>query len=309
MTFTADTSSLYKIKPLLPQKVSGALSRLDKSALDRISEIRLRKNGICTVTVDGKNAVLTTSGVTQCSPCGIMLTKEDIDDFIYKFCKGSVYSHEDTLSEFYLTSEGIRAGLSGSGLYKGEKLVGIGEVSSVCIRLPHHIDGCSDELYSFIKEHGFPDGKGILISSSPGVGKTTLLRDLAIKLSDTKNAGFMRVCVIDERCEIYMDRIFEGCSIDFLSGIDRIKGMEIACRVLSSQVIICDEISGPDEAEKITRHKNTGFVFIASVHSASGEDALKKGYIRQMFQEGVFSHIYSLERNGKKVSGTLTEYA
>ena len=308
MTITADSSALYKIRHCLPTSVTNSLTRLDKSALDKISEIRLRRNGAATVTIDGKNAVLTNSGATRQSTFPIKTTKEEIDDFVYKFCKGSIYSFQDSLSEFYITNDGIRVGLSGNAVYKDQKLISIGDISGICIRLPHHIEGCSNELYDFVKENGFPDGKGILISSSPGIGKTTILRDFAVKLSDVTKEDFRRVCIIDERNEIYMDKIFDSCCAEFLSGVGKIKGMEIACRVLAPQIIICDEISGPDEAEKITKCKNTGFVFIASVHSENAHDALAKEHIQKMFKEGVFSHIYSLNRIGSKVTGTLTEF-
>ena len=64
----------------------------------------------------------------------------------------------------------------------------------------------------------------------------------------------------------------------------------------------------PEEAEKITRQKNTGVVFIASVHSKCGFDAIKKDYIRKMIDEGVFSHTYSLERCDNMIKGTLNEF-
>ena len=52
-----------------------------------------------------------------------------------------------------------------------------------------------------------------------------------------------------------MNKLFDRCCVDFLKGIDKIKGMEIAGRVLSPEIIICDEIATPEEAEKITRQR------------------------------------------------------
>ena len=309
MTITSDTSSLFRVKSLLPTAISNSLSRLDKTTLDRISEIRLRKNGVTTLTIDGKNKILTLCGITSEIKKGIHCTSNDIEDFIYRFCKGSIYSHENTLSDFFIVSDGIRVGLSGDAVYKNGALTGIGEVQSLCIRLPHHIDGCSEPLMNHIKENGFEDGSGILIISPPGVGKTTLLRDLAQKISCDKDLGFMRVCVIDERREIYMEKIFSECCIDFLSGMDKIKGLEIACRVLSPQIIICDEISGPDEAQKITRQKNTGVIFFSSFHAQSPHDVISKDYIKRMFDEKVFSHIYCLTKCASKVRGELFAYS
>lgn len=308
MTLTADTSALYKIRQYLPQNVSSCLSRLDKGTLDRITEIRLRKNSLTTVTLEGQNYILCLTGLSSKTKNGIFVTENDIEDFIYKFCKGSIYSHENTLKDFFVTNSGIRVGLSGQAIYKGGSLQGIGKVTGVNIRLPRHIKNVSEEILAYIEKNGFKDGKGFLLLSKPGVGKTTFLRDLAANLSHGSNTRIYRVCVIDERCEIYMDSIFTKCCCDFLSGIDKIKGLEIASRVLSPEIIICDEISGPDEAEKIIRHKNGGIVFIASVHSDSFEDALGRDYIKNMFTKGVFSHLCLLERNKEGVSVSIKAF-
>lgn len=308
MRITADTSSLYKIKPYLPQKISSCFARLDKNTIDKICEIRMRRDGITTVTVDGKNLILSLSGITSNIASAIKTTKEEIDDFVYRFCKGSVYSHENTLSEFYIVSDGIRVGISGQASYMNDMGMTVGEIHSLNIRLPRHVSGCSKVLVEHINQFGFSDGSGILIASSPGVGKTTVLRDLAVNLSDGTVSPMRRVCIIDERNEIYMNRVFENCCTDFLSGVNKIKGLEIAARVLSPQIIICDEISGPDEAEKILRQKNGGIIFIASVHSDSYHDAMNKDYIKELFDKGVFSHICILSRTGTKINSEIIKY-
>lgn len=305
MTITKDSSSLHRIKAFLPQSVLTALSVLDKATLDRISEIRLRSHGITTVTVEGKNRVLGVKGLTSDTTVAVRCTKSDVDDFIYKFCKGSVYTHEKTISEHYIVNEGIRVGF-GSTSSNTSRLPS--EISSLNIRLARHIPGCSKVLMKHIQENGFDDSRGILIISRPGIGKTTLLRDLAIRLSSCIDGEMKRVCVIDERNEIYMNDIFDNCCIDFLSSMGKCKGIETACRLLSPEIIICDEISGYDEASKITMQKNSGVTFIASFHSDSFSSALKKTFIKSMFEDGVFSHMYLLERTGSEIKGTLYKY-
>lgn len=300
MIITKDTSSLHKIRDCLPQNVSSALSRLEKSTLDRISEIRLRADGITSITIDGKNHILSLKGLTFDTSLAIKCTSCDIEDFIYRFCKGSVYTHENTIKQGFIIRDGIRAGLGNTD--------SSGSPSSINIRLARHVQGCSRELTNHIAENGFQDSKGILIISRPGVGKTTLLRDLAINLSTNESGKIRRICVIDERNEIYMDKVFENCCIDFISGLGKCEGIERATRLLSPEIIVCDEISGSDEAKKITLQKNSGVVFIASFHADSVCSALKKQYIKNMFEEGVFSHFFLLERNGLKITSSLTEY-
>ena len=300
MTITKDNSPIQKIKSCLPSSVSGALSRLDKVTLDRISEIRLRADAITTITIEGQNKVLSVKGLTNNTESAIKCSKCDIEDFIYKFCKGSVYTHENTINECFIVNDAIRVGLGFTGTKNN--------ISSVNIRLARHIPGCSRILMQHIRENGFIDGKGILIISRPGDGKTTLLRDIAVNLSSSAENEMKRVCVIDERNEIYMENVFNNCCIDFLSGLDKCKGIETAARLLSPQIIICDEISGSEEAEKLTKQKNSGIVFIASFHADSFESAFRKSFIRKMFEEQVFSHMFLLSRNSSRITGTLCEY-
>ena len=300
MYITKDNSSLHKIRDCLPQTVSSALSRLEKSTLDKISEIRLRRNGITSITIDGNNHILSVKGLTYETSFAIKCTRCDIEDFLYKFCKGSVYTHEKTILQSFIVRDGIRVGLGNTD--------SVGIPSSINVRLARHIPGCSETLMHHICENGFTDSKGILIISSPGIGKTTLLRDLAVNLSTNNYGKIRRVCVIDERNEIFMENVFENCCVDFISGLGKCEGIERATRLLSPQVIICDEISGSDEANKITLQQNSGVIFIASFHADSVNSALNKEYIRKMFDDGVFSHIFLLERNGSKISFSLTEF-
>ncbi len=306
MTITKDSSPIHRIRSSLPSKISSALSRLDKATLDRIGEIRLRREGITTITLEGKNYVLSPAGLSDDTSHAIICQKQDIEDFLYKFCKGSVFSYEETIKDGYIVCGSIRAGLGSlSSQESGMEF----DVSSINLRIPKHISGCADKLFSHICVNGFEDGKGILVISTPGTGKTTLLRDLAVSLSSDRGFGIKRVCVIDERNEIFMEKVFESSCIDFISGIDKCKGIERASRLLSPEIIICDEISGYEEAKRITLQKNSGIIFIASFHADSYESALKKSYIRDMFEDGVFSHIYTLKRTEAGIEGGLYKYA
>ncbi len=309
MIITAENSAIYRIREYLPPTVSSALSKLNKDVLDRIYEIRLRENGPATVTIDGENYKLCKSCISKSSSDDIITSQEELQDVIYKFCKGSVYTHEATMSDFYISSNGIRIGMGASATVRDNRVIGLSVISSLNIRLPRHIKGCSHELYNYICENGFPGGKGILIISSPGNGKTTLLRDLAIKLSDLSSGNkAYRVCIIDERDEIRLPMLFDACCVDFISGLEKIKAMEAATRVLSPEVIICDEISSPDEAERIIKHKNGGTIFIASLHASDLQDALSRDFVIKMLDNNVFGAIYCLARNKSEVVGKLHIY-
>lgn len=299
-------SAIYRIKPILPQTVKSALDRLDEKTLESINELRLRSDGICTLTIGADNCVLTNSGITKDTVNGICVSPEEMDSFIFRLCKGSVYSYEPTLRDGYISRFGIRVGIS--GVYS-PSAGNFTKIKSANIRLPRHIPGCSADIIKYIKEHGFPNSRGILICSSPGVGKTTLLRDLAVNLSSCMAAyglsKFYRVCVIDERSEIFMETVFSGCACDFITGMPKHKGMETATRVLSAEVMICDEIGSADESHEILHARSGGVMLIASVHANSLESALERPHIKMLLDEKVFGAVYTLERRGEKVTGTL----
>lgn len=307
MLIKTTPSPIYKIQSLLPQSVSLCLSGIDEAILESITELRLRRNGIVTATIDGKNCMVTKCGLEKKSSVPCKITAAELEEFIYKACNGSVYSHEKSLGEFFISTDGIRIGIGGVAGFDGK----IKEITGVNIRLPHHVDGCSAKALDYIEKNGLKTGKGLLVISPPGVGKTTLLRDMAHKLSSGKygkNSEMLRVTVIDERQEIYMPNLFDNCCIDFISGTDKIVGIEKALRLLSPQVIICDEISGMNEAEKISTEQNRGVLFIASYHAGSVSDALKRDFIRNMLDDGVFGGICSLKRNEKKIEQEIYIY-
>ena len=312
MTITQEISPLYKLCTCLPQSISSALLSIPKQVADGICEIRLRSDGVTGITIGKENCFLSSDGIAYNTSCAIHTSKSEIDEFLYKFCKGSIFNHESTLCDFFVVNDGIRVGIGAQAVICKADNISVSNISSLNIRIPRHIENCSDFLSKHIEKHGFPDGKGILIISSPGMGKTTVLRDLAKKLSDgSKNSQASkprRVCVIDERHEIYMPKIFTNCCIDFLSGISKVKGIEIATRVLSPEIIICDEIAGPEEAAKIIQRKNSGVTFISSMHSDSFDGIISRDYVYKMFDEGVFGTACRLSRVGTRVVGEITEF-
>ena len=102
-----------------------------------------------------------------------------------------------------------------------------------------------------------------------------------------------------------METVFSGCACDFITGMPKQKGMETATRVLSAEVMICDEIGSADESREILHARSGGVMLIASVHANSLESALERPHIKMLLDEKVFGAVYTLERRGEKVTGTL----
>ncbi|MBO5744770.1 MAG: hypothetical protein J6R60_03180, partial [Clostridia bacterium] len=62
----------------------------------------------------------------------------------------------------------------------------------------HYPVGVASALVDVLAHYGYK--RGILVYSPPGVGKTTLLRDLARTL--TRAPHYLRLCLIDPRGEL-----------------------------------------------------------------------------------------------------------
>lgn len=280
----------------LPMAVSRAILNLveeGKIKFPDLAEIRLRVGSASSVTCGGENI-----------PIGVRLDGEEMGACVVKLCRGSRYSHEHTIKSGYIVFDGgVRIGVCGTFSADGK---GIREITSLNIRIPHVIRGISDEVLKVCRT---PEGIGsVLIYSAPGVGKTTLLRDLAARLS---GEYLRRVALIDTRGELYIKEMFEGGICDVLRGYPRGMGMEIATRTLSPEVIICDELGDIDEAQGILDAQNTGVPIIASAHGESLEGLICRPGIRLLHENGIFDGYMKISRdrvNGKLSNSFLFEY-
>ena len=276
-----------KLEKCLPDRLVCEIRELEEIGKLRaadLSEVRLRLCRPASLTVSGANLPL----MYRASPA-------EMTECVSKLCGGSVYAHGSTINEGYIEFEGgFRVGVCGR--CSDGKVSGI---SSLNIRIPHAIRGVSD----FILRRCFEGGRisPLLIYSEPGVGKTTLLRDLASRLGGEFGH---RVAVIDTRGEIFMPELFADTLCDILTGYSRAKAIETATRTLSPEVLICDEIGDPDEARAILAAQNTGVPFIATAHASGIKQLLSRPGIMLLHEQRVFSHYIKItrERVGNRLS-------
>ena len=143
------------------------------------------------------------------------------------------------------------------------------------------------------------------------MGKTTFLRALAAGLSDYSENGFgKRVCIIDERGELYNRKKLLSGFCDVISGIPKLKAIEMVTRTMSPQVIVFDEIGNEGEAELLCSAYSGGIYIAASVHGNSLSDVSAKNGIRKAINSGVFKTAYLMKRSACYGEGeiiTLTE--
>ena len=275
------------LEACLPDRLTDEIARISEHgriSWDDISEVRLRLDRPASLTISGENI-----------PLGFRTPPAAMSDCVSRLCGGSVYAHGATINEGYIIFEGgIRVGLCGS--YSSD--ANVGGISSLNIRIPHIIRGVGERILRRFREDGRISST--LIYSEPGVGKTTLLRDIASGLGESGR----RVAVIDTRGEICIPEMFSDTLCDFLIGYPKAKGIETATRTLSPEVIICDELGGVEETKAILSAQNTGVPLIATAHASDLGSLLSRPNIRILHDEMIFSRYIgvSRERIGKRLS-------
>ena len=118
--------------------------------------------------------------------------------------------------------------------------------------------------------------------SAPGLGKTTILRDLARILCE-KTGKNLLIC--DERGEISMGDT--GWTSDVMKFSDKANAFEAGIRAMRPEIIITDELSLED-CEAVKKAVFAGVFVIASAHFSKME------YLPQAFQ-GIFERYVLLE--------------
>ncbi|MBQ6263786.1 MAG: hypothetical protein IJK58_09765 [Clostridia bacterium] len=278
---------------MLPPRLSGAVSRTLAFHSGRLCEIRLRVGGPFTVTVDG-NEFRT----------GAVCSSDDVEYVIRSLTGNSLYSHAETIREGYICSAGgIRAGICGKAVTRDGRIDTVTSVSSLNVRIPHRVPGASERVFKLISKLSPPFG--VLIYSKPGVGKTTLLRELIPLLST--GDGARRLSVVDTRFELAAGLDCGDLLADFLSGYPREKGIEIATRTLSPELIVCDEISSRSDAEAILTAASSGVSVIASCHGTTLSEIKRKQPVASLIFAGAFDLFVGLSGRDPDGSGYLLD--
>ena len=258
------------------------------SGYRRAEEIRCRQGRHSYITVMGENLEL--SYVTD---------KTDMERMLSALLGGSLYAHRETLLEGFVTLEGgLRVGICGRAVLDNKRISGIYDVTSLNFRLPAAIYSASSVVEGLVRK-----GRGVLVYSPPGVGKTTLLRSIVKRVASGRDC--MRVCVVDTRGELAMCEGALGNS-DVLLGYPKGEGIEIATRCMSPQLIVCDEIGSDAEAAAIESATNCGVPILAAAHGDSIGSLLRRSGIFRLHRAAVFSYYVGLDRGREGLNFKIT---
>ena len=252
----------YNIQMLdfLPQNVKNAIKNLN---FHYLYELRIRANQAIIVNYDGNYRYLGEYGLTERAENAISCSITDIQDCVYRAGNYSVYSVEEQLKQGFITAEnGERLGIAGEYVFEKGQPLSLRNFSSLCIRVPHEIIGSAQVVYDRCMRDRI---RSILLMSPPGLGKTTILRDLARILSEKSRKNIL---ICDERGEISVGDI--GSTCDVMRYADKITAFTSGIRAMRPDVIITDELSAID-CTAVRKATQAGIAVIASAHFSAME--------------------------------------
>jgi len=277
---------------VLPGPLLQSLSALGADRLDGLEELRLRRGFPMTALFPGGEAE------TGGQPVG----EEELRQVVENATQSSAHTALDKVCQGFVTLRGgHRVGLCGTVVKKDGKIATLRDLSSLCVRVAKPVTGLSRPLLPELMEGGH--FLSTLILAPPGVGKTTLLRDLIRALSDGEAGEAFRVSVADERGEIAAlwrgeAQLYVGRHTDVLDGCAKAEGLSILIRGMNPQVAAVDEITQPEDARAVVETAGCGVALLATAHGV-GVDALSR---RPVYQEllaaKVFRRLVVLERRG-----------
>lgn len=279
---------------------------------NKIEEIRIRVDKpVMMIGKDREYILLKGDGIQEwkqeidINTCVIYKEKE-LEELLRHLCRDSVYAYEEERRQGFLTLPGgHRVGITGELTHMDGQRYIAKYIRYMNIRIAHEVKGIAEEVMQWLT-----DGDWVyntLIVSAPGVGKTTLLRDIVRNFSDGgKEQKGYSVGVIDERGEIAgayrgMPSLDCGMRTDVITGGNKEQNARILIRTFAPRIIVMDEIGTRADAEAVLYAGISGCSVIATVHGRCWDDLMRKTEINHLIQTRVFQRILFLH---KKDDGT-----
>ena len=257
---------------VLPPRLRTEVDMLGRETLE---ELHLRRNRPAELILRGVSQLL--NGV---------ITAEDIQYVVNTASRYSPWA-ASTAAQGYVTAPGgHRIGLCGDCVVQAGHITGIRSATSLCMRVAREFPGIGANA---------PKNGSLLILGPPGVGKTTLLRDL---IRCRSQAG-QTVAVVDERGELFpMGDIFSpGPRTDVLTGCSKAQGVEMALRTMGPRCIAVDEITAGEDCKALAGAGWCGVELLATAHARDCDDLKNRNVYRPLWESRLFDYALILRQD------------
>ena len=258
-------------------RVRESIYRISDEIKNQTQEILIKINKPIIIFTNDKSFFLLENGELSSETSEhFTVTQEDIFETIKILNKIYPNFREQAKNGFITLKNGHKIGLGGTSVIDNGEIINISEISSINLRISREFIGCSNVIFDKIGN----DIGNTIIFGAPLSGKTTILRDIARKLSITIiDERLRRVAIIDEKKEIAS--VHNGIPqkdigfCDVLSGFKKNEGMIKAIKNLAPQIIICDEICSDEDISIIKKSLNCGIKMIFGMYLKNIEDISK----------------------------------
>lgn len=262
-------------KELLSVLPPGLRTDVDKLGRVALEEIHLRQNQPVELIIGGRSHFL-----------NIPVRQEDLQHVVNTASRYSPWS-ASTAAQGYITAPGgHRIGMCGDCVIQDGSITGIRSATSLCIRVARAFPGIGQ---------GIPVHGSVLILGPPGVGKTTLLRDV-IRLRSLSGAC---TAVVDERGELFpAGNLFDtGPRTDVLTLCSKAAGVLMALKTMSPRCIAVDEVTEAADCKALMNAGWCGVDLLATAHAASCADLEQRPVYQPLVESGLFRQVVVLERD------------
>lgn len=283
---------------VMPMPIKEKLSILTEENFNKLQEIRLRVGQPLLLKLGGKEYGLGEKGCCQLQ-WGIKVTRQHVTDILHYMSDFSLYALEDELRQGFMTLEGgHRVGLVGKVVLENSQIKTLKYISGMNIRIAHEVMGCSERVMPYLLNRDRV--YHTLIISPPGCGKTTLLRDVILNLSDGfRGYGPYTVGVVDERSEIAacyqgVAQNHLGSRTDVLDACPKVEGMRMLLRSMAPQVVAVDEIGKAEDCDALEEMLCAGVSLICTAHGKDEKECLRRPRLKTLLEEGLFERLIIL---------------